>query len=201
MLFGAGNSRKWIALLVLTTLAWVTTATARQPSSRDVKTHKDHGVYQLEIDIEVPPDFLYPYLIYEDRIARWQKDDTVSVTFPDGLEPRIGKHIRVAIEAPTDPWFMMEIIKLDRPHEVRTEFVDGVLRGDFAYLLEPTEAGTRFVHEMRIKAVGTLTTIVWEMFGKHMHRQKMKSFMAKIKEIVEADYSARVTDDVADEIE
>jgi uncharacterized protein YndB with AHSA1/START domain len=146
------------------------------------------NLYRLTIDIDAPPDFLFPYLVEEDLISRWQDDGGVVVTFPKGRETRLGKQIRVAVNAPTDPWMLMEIVCLDRPREVRTVFVDGVLRGDFAYLLRPRVGGVTLVHEMRIKPVGFLTTVIWELVGKHLHRAKMKNFMANIKEVVEGDY-------------
>jgi hypothetical protein len=87
----------------------------------------------------------------------------------------------------------MEITRLAPGREVLTRFVGGVLEGEFAYLLQPTETrGTLLIHEMRIRPVGLLTTFVWEIYGKHMHRAKMRAFLAKIKEIVEADWKAAV---------
>jgi len=156
-----------------------------------VKTSKEPlGVYRLEVRIDVPPDYLYPYLVEEDRIARWQHDDSVTVTLPNGFEPRVGKQIHVAIDAPTDPWLLMEIRVLDHPREVRTEIIDGMLTGDFAYFLKPVDGGTLLVNEMRVRPVGTMTTIIWEVFGKHLQRAKMKLYMGRIKEIVEADFRA-----------
>ncbi|NLH48267.1 MAG: SRPBCC family protein [Myxococcales bacterium] len=147
--------------------------------------------YRLEIDIAAPPEFLYPYLIEEEKISRWQQDSSVDVTFPTGREPRIGKQIRVAVRAPSDPWILMEIVKLDPGREIRTEFIGGMLAGDFAYRLTPDgRGGTHFVHEMRIKPVGGLVTVLWEVLGKHLHRHKMKTFLARIKEIVEADWQS-----------
>jgi uncharacterized protein YndB with AHSA1/START domain len=151
------------------------------------------ATYRLEIKIDAPPEFVYPYLIEEDKISRWQLDHGVTVTFPRGVEPRIGKQIRVAVEAPTDPWILMEIARLEPGHEVLTRFVGGVLEGEFAYLLQPAQTrGTLLIHEMRIRPVGMLTTFVWEIYGKHMHRAKMRTFLDKIKEIVEADWKAAV---------
>jgi uncharacterized protein YndB with AHSA1/START domain len=145
----------------------------------------------LEIDIAAPPEFVYPYLVEEDKVSRWQQDPMVDVTFPKGWEPRIGKQIRVQVHAPGDPWLLMEIVKLEPGREVRTRFIDGMLAGDFAYLLTPDgHGGTHFVHEMRIQPVSRFVAVMWEMFGKHLHRYKMKAFMAKIKEIVEADWQA-----------
>ncbi len=184
------SGRRCLVAAALLALTFAVAAQAQKTSARDVETTRARNLYRLEIAVDAPPDFLYPYLIFEDKIARWQRDDSVVATFPNGIEPRIGKRIHVAVKAPTDPWLLMEIITLDRPREVRTRFIDGVLRGEFAYLLEPTTTGTRFVHEMRIEPVGVLTTIIWELLGKHLHRSKMKTFMANIKILVEADYQA-----------
>ena len=180
--------RLWrVGLVVLAALVGVAAPSQAGP----VKASKEPlGVYRLEVRIDVPPDYLYPYLIEEDRIARWQHDDSVTVTLPNGFEPRVGKRIHVAIDAPTSPWLLMEIRVLDRPREVRTEIIDGMLTGDFAYLLTPVAGGTSLVNQMRVRPVGTLTTIIWEIFGKHLQRAKMKLYMGRIKQIVEADYQA-----------
>jgi hypothetical protein len=147
------------------------------------------ATYRLEIRIDAPPLFVYPYLVEEDKVARWNQDKSVTVTFPRGIEPRIGKQIRVAVDAPTHPWILMEIVRLDPGREALTRFVDGVLEGEFAYLLSPDGPhGTLFVHEMRIRPKGAFMTFLWEVLGKHLHRAKMRAFMGKIKEVVEADY-------------
>jgi len=144
--------------------------------------------YRLEIAIDAPPEFVYPYLIEEDRISRWQKDDSVTVTFPRGIEPRVGKQIKIEMDVISHPMMLLEIVRLEPGRLVLTEFVDGVLAGEFAYLLQPQPDGsTVFVHEMRIKPVGMVVTVVWEVYGKQMHRKKMRTFMQEIKRIVEDD--------------
>lgn len=174
----------WLGPICLLLILWPAVAWA----AVDPATLK---TYRLEIAIAAPPDFVYPYLIEEDKISRWQQDTSVNVTFPRGLEPRIGKRIRVQIHAPTDPWILMEIRRLEPGREVRTEFIDGMLSGDFAYLLTPDgRGGARLVHEMRIQPVGRMVAVLWEVLGKHLHRRKMKTFMAKVKQIVEADWLA-----------
>jgi len=75
---------------------------------------------------------------------------------------------------------------------VLTEFVDGVLDGEFAYILQRQPDGsTVFVHEMRIRPVGVVITVIWEVFGKQLHRKKMRTYMQKIKRIVEDDWQAQ----------
>lgn len=145
--------------------------------------------YRLEIAIDAPPEFIYPYLIEEDRISRWQRDDSVTVTFPRGIEPRVGKQIKIEMDVISHPMMLLEIIRLEPGRLVLTEFVDGVLAGDFAYILQRQPDGsTVFVHEMRIKPVGMIVTVVWEVYGKQMHRKKMWTFMQEIKKIVEEDW-------------
>ena len=152
-------------------------------------TQSGSGVYRLEVVIDAPAEFIYPYLIEEDKTTRWNQDDSVKVTFPRGLEPRIGKQVRVVMDAPTHPWMLMEIDRLEPGREVTTKFVDGVLGGSFSYFLEPTDGGrTRLVHEMSIRPKGALTTLVWEVFGKQLHRKKMRGFLGRIKTVVEADW-------------
>ena len=145
--------------------------------------------YRIERRIEAPAGFIYPYLIEEDKIARWKEDRMMEVTFPRGLEPRVGKQIKVTVKIPTHPWMLMEIVRLDADREVLVEFIDGVLDGIFLYRLVPEqEGGTLLVHEMAIEPVGAFITVYWELYGRYMHRRKMKKFMARIEKIVEADY-------------
>jgi hypothetical protein len=115
------------------------------------------------------------------------------VSFPRGVEARLGKQIRVVIKAPTDPWLLMEIVRLDPGREVRTRFIDGALEGDFAWRLEPLDdRGALLIHEMRIRPKGALMTLAWALYGKHLHRSKMKTFMANIRRLVEAEWPGPV---------
>jgi uncharacterized protein YndB with AHSA1/START domain len=149
------------------------------------------AVYRLDVVIDAPAEFIYPYLIEEDKIARWNQDDGVTVTFPRGTEPRVGKQVRVVLDAPTHPWMLMEIDRLEPGRAVATKFVDGVLGGSFSYFLAPAEDGrTRLVHEMRIRPKGALTTILWELFGKNLHRRKMRGFLDRIRNVVETDWKS-----------
>jgi len=145
----------------------------------------------LEVSIQAPANFIYPYLIEEDKIALWNKDDSVKVAFPKGEEPRIGKQIRVSLKnVPTHPWMLMEIKQLQPGREVMTEFIDGVLAGKFYYRLTPQEqGGTLFVHEMQVRPVGFIVALVWEVIGKRIHHEKMERFMSAIKVVVEAAWS------------
>jgi len=146
------------------------------------------------MEIDAPADFIYPYLIYEDKIAKWNKDQSVEITFPKGIEPRIGKQIRISLEnIPTHPWMLLEIIQMEENRLVLTRFIDGVLRGEFEYRLEPQNSNKTFlIHEMRIRPVGALTTIVWEIHGKRVHRQKMANFLKNIKQVVEENWKPTV---------
>jgi hypothetical protein len=169
----------------------MTLAVGRAENFASVTEHHEIKAYRLDIRIDAPPEFLFPYLIEEDKVARWNQDPTVTVSFPRGTEPRIGKLIKVELRAPTDPWLLMELRRLETGRVVLTAFVDGVLDGDFAYYLQGEgPAATHLVHEMRIRPKGALVAIVWEIYGKHLHRQKMRRFMANMKEVVEADYQA-----------
>ncbi len=143
----------------------------------------------LEIKIFAPAEFIYPYLIYEEKISKWNRDKSIAVSFPKGIEPRVGKQIRVELKnIPTKPWILMEIIKLDENVSVLTRFIDGVLTGRFEYRLERiSETETLFIHEIQVKPVGPVVTIIWEFFGKRVHLRKMGKFMKNIKTVVEKD--------------
>ena len=145
--------------------------------------------YILTVEIDAPPDFVYPYLIYEDKIQRWNKDDSVVVEYPKGLEPRVGKQILVTLKVFTNPSMLMEITELDQDREVVTEFIDGVLTGIFSYRLEPIDEDTTLlVHEMAIKPVGAFITLIWKIHGEKMHREKMEMYLGRIKDLVEGDW-------------
>lgn len=147
------------------------------------------ATYRIETVIDAPAEFIYPYLIEEDKIARWNRDEDVVVDFPRGLEPRVGKQIHVTLEIPTHPWILMEIVTLDPGREVRTSFIDGVLRGEYVYLLEPLEEGrTRLAQEMRLRAKGFFFRFAWLVYGEGMYRKKMRNFLDEIKKVVESDW-------------
>jgi len=186
--------RKFFLLILCGIFIWASSLSAETPTSND--TENEIKAYRLDIVVDAPASFLYPYLIYEDKVSRWNKDESVEVSFPRGIEPRIGKQIHVSMKVPTHPWMLMEIIKLDTNREVVTRFVDGVLEGTFVYLLEPLGAErTRLVHVMRIRPVGPVVTVVWEVYGKRMHREKMKNFLKNIKRVVEEDYRRQTAEE------
>ena len=140
----------------------------------------------LEVLVDAAPDQVYPFLTDEDRIARWQNDDGVTVTFPRGTETRVGKQVKVEIHAPTNPWILLEIVGLETDRKVTTEIIDGVLSGSFSYRLEPTaDGGTRVVHEMRIRPVGSMMTVFWGIFGRPLHEHKMRRLLDAMKDVVE----------------
>ena len=155
------------------------------------KENKPIESYRIEVMVNAPASFLYPFLIYEDKIIKWNNDTSVNVTFPKGLDPRVGKQIRVELKnVPTQPWMLLEIIQLEKDKRVLTRFIDGVLAGEFEYRLEPVnENQTLLVHEMRIKPVGTLVSLVWEIHGKRVHRNKMQNFLKNIKQVVEKEWA------------
>ena len=147
-------------------------------------------VRKLEVLVNAAPEQVYPFLTEEDLIARWQKDDGVTVTFPRGVETRIGKQVRVEIHVPTNPWILMEIVRLEPDEYVGTEIIDGVLSGSFSYRMEPAENGkTRVIHEMRIRPVGSMMTLIWGMFGRPIHEHKMRKFLDAMKHEVEQEVS------------
>ena len=174
---------------VLAAILAVGIVPCRAEREKNIETHR------LNIRINAPADFIYPYLIEEDKIALWNQDKGVEVSFPRGVEPRIGKQIRVSLKVPTRPWMLMEIVKLEPGREVVTDFIDGVLEGSFAYRLESQDDGsTMLVHEIKIQPKGVLIALAWELFGKRLHRRKMEGFLAKIKSVVESSYEPKRTD-------
>ena len=183
--------RKLIYFVILLILVFQSTGNAAKNSGDPVTGTSGQGVYSLKVDVDAPPSFLYPYLIREELISKWNQDKSVRVSFPKGIEPCIGKQIRVSLKyVPTSPWMLMEIVELTEPERVTTRFIDGVLTGEFSYILSPTETGgTHLVQELRIKPVGALTTMVWEIHGKRVYRNKMGNFLAQIKKVVEHDFA------------
>jgi hypothetical protein len=154
------------------------------------KEKKPIKTFPLEIEIDAPPDVVFPYLIYEDKIIKWRKDKSVETTFPNGVEPRVGKQVRVTmVNIPTQPWLLLEIAKLETNKEVVTRFVDGVLTGEFAYILTPLDGNrTRLVTELRVRSVGALVTVIWKLHGERVHRKKMWNFMKNMKQVIEKEW-------------
>ncbi len=172
--------------LLLISIAFILALTTSAYS----KEKKPIETFRLEIEINAPPDAVFPYLIYEEKIIKWRKDKSVETIFPKGVEPRVGKQIRVTmVKVPTQPWLLLEIAKLEENKEVVTRFVDGVLTGEFAYILTPLEGNrTRLVTELRVRSVGALVTIIWKIHGERVHRKKMWKFMQNQKKVIEEEW-------------
>jgi len=186
MRFSPGRIVFQAILTLLLGLAAVSVAPAAAVAR---KGESDLATYRIETVIDAPAEFIYPYLIEEEKIARWNLDDQVVVDFPRGIEPRVGKQIHVTLKIPTHPWILMEIVTLDPAREVRTAFLDGVLRGEYVYLLEPLgENRTRLAQEMRLRAKGFFFRFAWLVYGEGMYRKKMRTFLDGIKSVVEADW-------------
>ncbi len=145
--------------------------------------------YRLVITIKAPAEFLYPYLVDENKVARWARDDSTEISFPRGPETRVGKQILIRVKVVTHPWILLEITRLVPNREVVTRFVGGMLAGDFAYQLTPQADGsTVFTQEMRIKPVGSVTTVLWKVLGEKLYHDKMWKYMKNLKVIGEADW-------------
>lgn len=157
-----------------------------------VQENKD--TYRIELHVNASANIIYPYLIEEEKISLWNKDETVEVSFPRGIEPKVGKQILITMKrVPTNPTMLMEIVHLETGRLVKTQFIDGPLDGEFIYRLEPQADGsTLLVHEMRIRPVGLFVTILWEIYGKKVHRKKMTSYLNKLKQVVEEKFNLPV---------
>lgn len=181
------NPFRAIPFLLLVTLIAAALPVLLWANEKTGKTETE--IYSLKIAINAPADFIFPYLIEEDKIALWNKDKTVTVKFPKGKEPRVGKQIHVTINMPFHPSLLMEIVTLKPMENVETKFMEGPLEGSFSYLLISRQNGTLLVHQINIRPASPLMRLIWVIYGKRAHKEKMGAFLKEIKIVVEKQYA------------
>jgi hypothetical protein len=175
-------------------LAALFSSTAFSSTESKVIKNKINDRYSLAIKIDAPPEFLFPYLVEEDKTAKWNKDDGIVVTFPKGIEPKVGKQIHILIKIPGSPFLLMEIVNYFPGRQVDTKLIGGVFEGDFSYILTKQPNGdTLLTQEIEMQPKNKVARTLWKMIGESLYLRKMSRFLKEIKKVVEAEFPQPTT--------
>ncbi|MDP8254911.1 MAG: SRPBCC family protein [Candidatus Alcyoniella australis] len=173
-------------LLLVGTLCLPARADSPEP---DCSSAQPLQTVSISVEINADPAMVYPYLVDEDKIVRWNGiDSMVHVSFPNSGCPVLGKRMLITIDFISNPSMLMEFVEVDPGRLVKIAFIDGMLGGWFVYRLEPlANGGTRLINEMSIQPNGRVFGVLWQIYGKTMYHNKMRCYWAKLKQVVEQD--------------
>ncbi|MCB9487926.1 MAG: SRPBCC family protein [Deltaproteobacteria bacterium] len=191
-MFATTTRRFWAVAFFLVVLGLTTTPHV---------AHADARRHEVAVTVDAAPEVVWPFLIDEDLIAKWNDDPELSLAFPDGRAPHVGKRIVMTLDVPTHPTWTVRITRLDGPRHLEAHFVDGIFRGIYEYRLTPVGDATRVVQSMSVRPQGWFYRMVWGVAGKRIYLNKMRTYLDNLKRVVEETGPATTAPKARDEIE
>jgi uncharacterized protein YndB with AHSA1/START domain len=138
------------------------------------------------VEIERPPEAVFPYLTEPDRLLRWVGGLRAFVP-EDGEEAQVGSRSRQRMHIAGHDWnFEGEVLELE-PEERIVVCVRGRgLRMTNTYVLQPTENGTRLAVDARTE----LSRVFGRRLGgfvRHEGQRKLETDLGRLAKLVEAE--------------
>ena len=107
--------------------------------------------FSHSVDLPLPPDAVFPWLLEEDKVPRWTGDlQSYTVSGPIGEGARVTQTLSIAGGLRLD----MDIVRYDPPRGAETRFETNGVKITSAYVLEPNGGGTRLTQTLDAKAGG-----------------------------------------------
>ena len=138
------------------------------------------------VEIERPPEVVFPYLTEPDRLLRWVGGLRAFVP-ENGEEAQVGSRSHQRMHIAGRDWnFEGEVRELE-PEERIVVCVRGRgLRMTNTYVLQPTENGTRLAVDARTELSRVFGRLLGS-FVRHEGQRKLETDLGRLAKLVEAE--------------
>jgi uncharacterized protein YndB with AHSA1/START domain len=138
------------------------------------------------VEIERPPEVVFPYLTEPDRLLRWVGGLRAFVP-ENGEEAQVGSRSHQRMHIAGRDWnFEGEVLELE-PEERIVVCVRGRgLRMTNTYVLQPTENGTRLAVDARTELSRVFRRLLGG-FVRHEGQRKLETDLGRLAKLVEAE--------------
>jgi len=138
------------------------------------------GTYRFSITLDASPGTVFDVWTDLDRMTEWVGGVT-GVTDVTGPIDRPGTRYVVhfgSMQSPT------EVVEVERPRHIRTQFGNRILRGESNVQFEPDGGGTRLTQEFR--TTGIVSAIAARLFATGSWRGSFRGELETFRRMVEA---------------
>ena len=141
-------------------------------------------VYRAEIEIEAPPEEVFPYLTEPDRIAQWV-DGLVEITPLTEGGHRVGATARLVVEQDGNRYeFIDEVTSTTANESLELHSQSDMFDADIRWELEPSKNGTHATAVMRTDFHGFYRFLAPMM--RSTAEEQLQSDFERLKQLIES---------------